>query len=210
MRTILLLAIIWLHVSFPLLAQQTMYVSECGGHKTTITWREERKGEKIYLYTTEGNDKHEYVLDNSFQTESWKVTSPLTHTHLNVILKGGKYSITGTFQGKRVSRTIASKGHAWYQNIAFNVWHTLKNKSSVKYECFRPDNLKLYTMIASIQGKEDFEGIRATNIKVSLTGFLSAFWSCCYYFDPITSKFIGYKGVNGAPGTPETTIKIIP
>lgn len=64
-------------------------------------------------------------------------------------------------------------------------------------------------MMAEIQGTEKFEGMNANKITVSLTGFLSVFWSCSYYFDPATLKFIGYKGVNGKPGTPETIIKIM-
>lgn len=37
--------------------------------------------------------------------------------------------------------------------------------------------------------------------------FLSAYWSCSYYFAPATLNFVGYKGVNGKSGTPETIIK---
>lgn len=74
---------------------------------------------------------------------------------------------------------------------------------------FRPDNIKLYTMVAETQGTERLEGVNLYKITVSPTGFLSAFWSCSYYFVPTTLKFIGYKGVNGKPGTPETIIRIM-
>jgi hypothetical protein len=37
---------------------------------------------------------------------------------------------------------------------------------------------------------------------------MSAFWSCDYYFDTNTLMLVGYKGINGGPGTPETKISV--
>lgn len=62
-------------------------------------------------------------------------------------------------------------------------------------------------MVAEARGIELLNGMNAYKINVSPTGFLSAFWSCLYYFDPATLNFVGYKGVNGKSGTPETIIK---
>ena len=56
--------------------------------------------------------------------------------------------------------------------------------------------------------EEHKDGKNAVRIEVSLTGFMSAFWSCDYYFDTNTLMFVGYKGVNGGPGTPETKISV--
>lgn len=209
MKTTSLFPIILLFFSLPVLAQQTSYLSECDGQQTTIVWREKRTNGKIHLHVTQENEQHEYVMNESFQTEKWKVVNLPSHTDLTIELHNGTYSVVGTFKGKRMAKTVKSKGYVWYQNIAYNAGASLKNKRTVKYECFRPDNIKLYTMMAEVQGTEKFEGINANKITVSLTGFLSAFWSCSYYFDPVALNFIGYKGVNGKPGTPETIIKII-
>lgn len=59
-------------------------------------------------------------------------------------------------------------------------------------------------MSATKKGAEKFDGKNAVRIEVSLTGFMSAFWSCDYYFDTNTLMLVGYKGINGGPGTPET------
>lgn len=209
MKTAFLFPIILLFFSLPVLAQQTSYLSECDGQQTTIVWREKRTNGKIYLYVTQENEQHEYVMNESFQTEKWKVVNLPSHTDLTIELHNGTYSVVGTFKGKRMGKTVKSKGYVWYQNIAYNAGASLKNKRTVKYECFRPDNIKLYTMMAEAQDTEKFEGINANKITVSLTGLLSAFWSCSYYFDTVALNFIGYKGVNGKPGTPETIIKII-
>ena len=190
------------------MAQERNYISTCGKTKTSVTWSEEHKDGKIYLNTIQGNERHEYILDNGYKTESWKIINPVSNTSLTVSLKNGKYSISGKFNGKPISKTVKSKGKPWYQNIAYNAGLTLKNGKSLEYECFRPDNIKLYTMSAVKKGIERFDGGHTVKIEVSLTGFMSAFWSCDYYFDTATLMFVGYKGVNGGPGTPETKISI--
>lgn len=68
--------------------------------------------------------------------------------------------------------------------------------------------MKLYTMSATKRGIEKLDGKNALRIEVGLTGFMSVFWSCDYYFDADTLLFVGYKGVNGGPGTPETKISV--
>lgn len=200
-------SVILLFVSLPIFAQRVNYISEYNGQQTAIIWQEKRANEKIYLSVTQGNEQHEYVMNKSFQTEKWSVVSQPSNTDLTIELHNGKYLIVGKFKGKSISKTIVSKGYVWYQNIAYNAGILLTDKCTVKYECFRPDNIELYAMVAEAKGSEKFDGINSNKITVSLTGFLSVFWSCSYYFDPTTLNFIGYKGVNGRPGTPETIIK---
>lgn len=189
-------------------AQERNYISTCGKTKTSIKWTGERKDGKIHLHTVQGNEKHEYLLGNSYKTESCKIANASSNTNLSISLSNGIYSISGKFKGEQISKTVKSKGKPWYQNIAYNAGLILKNDKSVEYECFRPDNMKLYTMSATKKGSEKFDGKNAVRIEVSLTGFMSAFWSCDYYFDTNTLMFVGYKGVNGGPGTPETKISV--
>ena len=190
------------------MAQERNYISICGKTKTSIKWMEERKNGKIYLYTVQGGEKHEYILGSGYKTESWKIVNTSSNTNLSISLNNGIYSISGKFNGKQISKKVKSKGKPWYQNIAYNAGLTLKNGRSVEYECFRPDNIKLYIMSAAKKGNEKLDGKNAVRIEVSLTGFMSAFWSCDYYFDTSSLMFVGYKGVNGGPGTPETKISV--
>lgn len=202
----LFITLLSLFLTITALAQERIYISTCGKTRTAIKWSEENKDGKIYLHTVQGVEVHEYVLDNSYKTESWKIVDTSSNTNLTISLKNGIYSISGIFKGKPISKTVKSKGKPWYQNIAYNAGLTLKNGKSVEYECFRPDNMKLYTMSATKKSVEKFDGKNAVRIEVGLTGIMSAFWSCDYYFDTVTLSFVGYKGVNGAPGTPETKI----
>ena len=94
---------------------------------------------------------------------------------LTVSLNRGIYTISGSFNGKPISKKVKSKGKPWYQNIAYNAGLTLKNGKSVEYECFRPDNMKLYTMSATNKGIGKFDGKNAQRIEVGLTGFMSVF-----------------------------------
>lgn len=190
------------------MAQERNYISTCGKTKTTIKWTEEHKDGKIYLHTVQGGEKHEYILGSGYKTEAWKIADASSNTNLTISLCKGIYSISGKFNGKHISKTVKSKGKPWYQNIAYNAGLTLKNGKSVEYECFRPDNMKLYTMSAAKKGIEKFDGKNAIRIEVTLTGFMSAFWSCDYYFDTNSMMFVGYKGVNGGPGTSETKISV--
>lgn len=190
------------------IAQERNFISTCGKTQTAIKWSEERTNGKIRLNTVQGSERHEYLLGNGYKTESWKIVNPSTNTDLTVSLNHGIYSICGKFNGKPISKTVKSKGKPWYQNIAYNAGLVLKNGKSVEYECFRPDNMKLYIMSATKKGIEKFDGKNALRIEVGLTGFMSVLWSCEYYFDANTLLFVGYKGVNGGPGTPETKISV--
>ena len=157
------------------MAQERHYTSTCGKTTKAIKWSEERKDGKVYLNTFQDNEKHEYVIGHGYKTESWKMVNASTRTDLTVTLNNGTYSISGFLNGKRISKTVKSKGKPWYQNIAYNAALTLKNAKYVEYECFRPDNMKLYTMSATNKGLEKFDGNSSVRIEVGLTGFMSAF-----------------------------------
>lgn len=190
------------------IAQERKFISTCGKTQTAIKWSEEHKNGKIQLNTVLGSERHEYLIGSGYKTESWEIVNPSTNTDLTVSLNRGIYTLSGRFKGKPISKKVKSKGKPWYQNIAYNAGLTLKNRKSVEYECFRPDNMKLYTMSAAKKEIERFNGKNALRIEVALTSFMSVFWSCDYYFDPHTLLFVGYKGVNGGPGTPETKIYV--
>lgn len=74
MKHIITIALTLLLTAFAM-AQERNYISTCGKTKTFIKWREERKDGKVYLYTVQGNEKHEYILGNSYKTESWKIVN---------------------------------------------------------------------------------------------------------------------------------------
>ena len=186
--------------------QQRSFESVCGKEKSMITWNEKTENNIIFLTTSQNSEVHHYRLLPSCTIHSWQLTDSIKHTNLTVILYNNYY-FKGIFNNRPYSKTVKSKGYPWYQNIAYSAGQTV-NKNSIKYECFRPDNLELYVMQAERKaGTVVFNNQKAYEIKVKLTGLLSHFWSCLYYFNAANHQFIGYKGINGGPGTPETIIK---
>lgn len=157
------------------MAQERNFISTCGKTKTAIKWSEEHKNGNIRLKAVQGSERHEYLIGNGYRTLSWNVVNPSTNTNLTISLNRGVYSISGRFNGKPISKKVKSKGKPWYQNIAYNAGFTLKNGESVEYECFRPDNMKFYTMSATKKGIVIFDGKNAQRIEIGLTGFMSVF-----------------------------------
>ena len=87
MKHIHLYSIIVLLLSSPAFAQKTTYLSKCGDQQETIVWQEKKTNGKIYLYVTQENEQHEYVMNKSFQTEKWKVTNIQLQTDLTIELR---------------------------------------------------------------------------------------------------------------------------
>ncbi len=73
----------------------------------------------------------------------------------------------------------------------------------------RPDNLTLSEWQVVNKGTERIStpggGIEAVKVKVSLGGFLSAFWSAECWYRVSDGRFVKYSGPSGGPGSPEVT-----
>ena len=189
-------------------AQQRTFESVCGKEKSVIIWDKKKRNNIIILNTTQNSEVHHYRFSPSLTTLSWQVVNPTKYTDLTITLYNSNYYLNGSFNNQPYSKIVKSKGHPWHQNIAYSAGELLANKKSFKYECFRPDNLELYIMQAERESiPASFNAQDTYEVKVRLTGVLSHFWSCLYYFSTENHQFIGYKGVNGGPGTPETIIK---
>lgn len=190
-------------------AQQRAYVLTCGDDTTKVVWSEQKIDTKIHLHITQGDETNRYILSESLRTEQWSVENKLKNTDFTIECRNNNYYITGILEGKDISKVVRSKGEVWFQNIAYNAIPSLKGKDAIEFECFRPDNLKLFVMEAEHNGiSKTTTGADATKVNVHLTGFLSMFWNCNYLFDLDTGLFIEYSGIHGAPGTPETVIKL--
>lgn len=131
MKKISLISINLLFFFLSVFAQSTQYLSEFNRQQTTIVWQEKRINEKIYLYAMQEDERHEYIMNQSLQTEKWKIVNPLSQTDLTIELHGNAYWITGKFKGKPITKTVKSKGYIWYQNIAYNAGLSLKDKQEI-------------------------------------------------------------------------------
>lgn len=73
MKKISLISINLLFFFLSVFAQSTQYLSEFNRQQTTIVWQEKRINEKIYLYAMQEDERHEYIMNQSLQTENGKL-----------------------------------------------------------------------------------------------------------------------------------------
>lgn len=208
MKTLIISFTLTLLSSYHAYSQTTEYKYSCGENKTTIYWNESREGNLIYLQTILGSEAHKYVMTLDYHTVSWEYSNQDKNTNIKVVLRNGTYKIDGILKSKSYSKTYKSNGVPWFQNIGFNMGYSIKKKPTFKFECIRPDNLKLYEMQADVKEIIVRNGIREQRINVHLTGLISKFFGCDYYINFSSGQFTQYKGVQGVPGTPETIITI--
>lgn len=190
-------------------SQTTLFKHSCGKNSSEITWIEYIEEGQTKFTATQGAEINEYVIGNDWTTLSWHCVNSTENTDLTVTKANGNYHMEGVFKSKSVSKTIQSKGRVWRQNIGFHLADLIKDKSSIIFECFRPDNLELYEMKADAKETKYNGTVQEQRIKVHLTGMFSKFFGTDYYIDTQSlGHFIKYQGVHGPPGTPETAITI--
>ncbi len=207
-RTLLLMILLIPVTVPPSHAQNTVrrtYLSITGKDTTVYLWDETVSGDSRKITVTKGTQVAEIVSGEDYVTRSTHISDPSDKTDITITLKNGIYVIEGRFHGKNYHDTVNSKGYPWIQNISYSVGAIMKNRTSYKYECFRPDNLDFEQMQAEYSGETRFRTLPVRDIKITPGGLKSLFWSCRYYLDE-TGRYVGYRGVNGGPGTPETII----
>ncbi len=188
--------------------QITEYEYSCGMEKNLIIWNKTCQDSMIYLETTQNNEVHRYTITPDYNTCEWIYINESEGTDIKVTLNEGTYLIKGKVNGSDYYRSIRSNGLPWFQNIGFNIGYSINGKSTKRYECIRPDNLKLYEMQVDAKEITQRGDNKEQRLYVHLTGILARFFGCNYFIDYSTRQFIRYKGVHGPPGTPETIIKI--
>lgn len=205
----ILLAVILSTISCIILeAQEYSYSLTRGKVSSTVHWTEKDLDGGIRTIRISPFPGRVYTqkVDSQCRTVSWHFDDKADNTDLSISLKNGIYTLSGTFKGKAINRTVKSEGYPWYQNISYASGRKLKTKgAALTYECFRPDNLDFQSMIATNIGTENIAGRTTNNIKVCAKGAKGKLWSCNYYADAVSGVLVCYKAVEGLPGTPLTT-----
>lgn len=200
-----------------------IFTSICAFAQKTDVY-EARTGKNLHMinfvYTPhEGNTRLTFIIndvtaiqdiDKDYKTIYWHYRKTSDNTDVKVVIEGSFYHMTGKAKGKPVDKKIETQGKPWYQHIGVVVGHLIKPGETITFGNFRPTELDFYTMTATDKGSESFGPYSETRrIKVSPTGALARLWSCEYFIDPKTHEYLGYKAVEGVPGTPLTTWTLI-
>jgi len=181
----------------------THYNSVTKSDTTRIVWEETvtENGRQVTIVI--GPQTTVIYSDKDYITRECHITDQTQGTDVTITLSSGKYLIQGTFKKKAYKSEHKSSGKLWIQNISYSVGHLSHIKGDFQYECFRPDNLDFSEMQAINKGNEEFRSTSVKSIKICPAGLKAAFWSCHYYLND-RWEYVGYRGVNGGPGTPET------
>lgn len=189
-------------------SQTSVYDYACGGQRAAIVWNERKEGDSICLETVQGSKTNVYHFSSDFSTLAWEYSDHVVGTDIRVVLEDGVYRISGMLKNKTCAKTFKSHGLPWYQQMGYHIGCSIEKQPSLRFECIRPDNLKLYKMQAEAKEAAVRDGVREQRIEVRLTGLLSRFFGCDYFVDAATGRFIRYTGVHGPPGTPKTVITL--
>jgi len=192
------------------LTAQTTYsyrITKGGKPFTTAQWTETEGVNGAVVDVVTKNVQHtSTTCDKNAKTVRWHISTADGKNDYSVVRNGSTYVVTGKVDGReKVQKELKSAGYPWYQLVNYSAGKIFTpDVHTICYECIRPSNAKITTMSLTITGEENFGGHHCKVVKASTTGAIAGLWSCVYYIDAKTGQYIGYKGVEGFIGTPET------
>jgi len=169
-----------------------------------------KENEIIRLYEND-NCKHLTVFDTTFHTIKYEFENKEENSEVTIDQQDSKIVLKGILKGKEIESEFVNDEIKWSQSITYTLHRfMLSDKEQEIFRIFRPDNFKPIEFKA-VKGEEDTLQINGTEIpvqkiKLRLNGIKSIFWKGEYNFRIPDGLFIKYKGKNGGPGSPETTI----
>lgn len=167
----------------------------------------------LYKYDHEAEQQINYYnLDGS----TWKFTHTDSTKNIDFsAIKNGNEIILYGKNGKIfIDKTVEIDDSPWKQSMSYSLSEfALSNKDHLEFWIIRLDKFEAIKMKAE---KEELEEITIVNeqylavkVKISATGFRSAFWHGYYWFRNSDGLFLRYKGLNGLPGSTETIVEFI-
>nr|CBX30245.1 hypothetical protein N47_D30540 [uncultured Desulfobacterium sp.] len=201
-------------VLFPVSAQpietETHHYLERTGSKTSpVEWKFE-KG-VVPKITWVGSDETITTWSNpSLETVKWVVDKPGQNTLITVQRTNNDLIINGVLKGSPLEKKVKIDNLPWFQAISISLRPFIISKdSALEFWTFQPDTLKIYKLralkVSADVLKINSNTIKAQKVKISLTGILSVFGECFYWFTKDDGVFIRYEG----PGTsPEKKVTV--
>lgn len=157
--------------------------------------------EVIEITSFNNSVTHAAVLNKFLNTNSYSYSNKDTNTDLKAIKKDKALIVSGKLNGKAVNTKIEINKTPLYQFMDVSLTSfAIGSKTKMTFQNFYPEELKVWTMVATKQKIEEISiqrgSILAQRVKVTLSGFLSIFWSTTFWFDPETGEFLKYSGKN--------------
>ena len=190
---------------------QHTYLENTGAVESSHTWIVRKRGERVETHWITPDKAYFNLCDATGATLEWRFRG--NAADIRAWRSGDRIRLEGTRDGKTVNEDIEIDASPWFQPLSYALGRfSQSQRDSIAFWTIRPDNLDVVKLRASNLGDEQVTTkagtFTARKISISLNGFLSHFWQAHYWFRHTDGLFVRYRGANGLPGTPTTTIQL--
>lgn len=195
-----------------------------------MRFREQTGNEVVYLQSAEDSagqhltlrsvsetgEAHEVVVEErSLESLEWSHRNPADNTDYTARISGRTIRVAGTNQGRSVNESFRLEdSDPWIQSIERSLQpFVLSSSDRMEFWTVQPGDITLRKLQAARRGRAtidvDGEQVEAWEIRISLPGIGSMFWSATYWYRVTDGQFVRYEGVRGWPGTPRTVVELV-
>ncbi len=177
--------------------------------QNTIKWTLQKSPNELTIQGVDSESTTTISGEPSFDFSTFSYSSPTTNYAISI--SNGILTVQGTTEhGERKSKRYNLKNEPWIQQFWFGLMPFLKSgQKSMKFSIINPKDFDRVRMVAyrehivplTVNGKDR----PALQVKITLQGFKSMFWSGHVWYDPQTYEFIKYEATSG-PNTPLMTV----
>lgn len=188
------------------------YESKIDETRLSVDWKLE-KGTEYSLTFRTVEELSITIMKPDGETVRWEYQHYEDRTNIIAERQDNCIHVRGTLKGKSIKRDEAVDDAPWYQALSFSLRpFVMSGCQKLMFWTLRPEKMTAHRLIAEKKGTGKItamnETIPAQEIKITLPGALSSFWSGAYWLDSRNGRFIKYKGATGPPGSPVLTIDI--
>ena len=212
MAALLLLATATAH---PDGGEQMRFRERTGDDVQYLESSERRVGDYLELRSESSTGEVHIVMvyAETLESTSWQHIDPEASTDYTARRSGRTISVTGRSDGTRVDETFELDDEdPWIQSIERSLQpFVLSDRDRIRFWTVQPGELQLRKLQAARRGRTTIElDGRPTDVievRVSLPGIGSVFWSATYRFRASDGQFVQSEAVRGWPGTPKTIVE---
>ena len=194
-----------------------------------IRYRERTGASVAYLAATEqtaganlvlpsrstAGEEHTVVVDPLLAAVSWTHRDPVRQIDYQAVRDGSSITLAGHVHGDEVQESFTLRDSApWIQSIERSLQEfVLSEDRRIEFWTIQPGDFQLRKLQAVRRGRATVtvNGVPtdAWEIRLSLPGVASLFWSATYWFRTTDGLFVRSEAVRGWPGTPVTVVELV-
>ncbi len=197
--------------------QQSLRFRERTGDIVVYLTSDERVDQNGYVLSSRSSlgEEHRVIVDDRLESVRWRHRFVADDTDYTAVRTGRRIELTGSHRGTPISRSYSIGDDApWIQSIERSLRSfVLSDSRRTEFYTIQPDEFQLRRLQAVRRGRSvvDVDGVPtdAWEIRVSVAGIASIFWSATYWFRAEDGQFVRSEAVRGWPGTPVTIVELV-